>query len=442
MTTTAPSLLPTMESLITILPSPPHSKLSPHAPPSAAAHKTAAAASLSASVTSVPRVDPFAKGQQALRAAIVAKGYERRHWEHPIAPFLEPLLFRTQFNPYSLSCPVVRTVVEPPHKQQELLEGEQQQALVLVVVPQEQSLQAEEEDVTAATPSERTVTSLGGGLDDDDDTAHSSISSQNGTGMTQMGKEGQVSDSGNLLLEEDEAVELHSVSVLSELHEGKDDDDAESRSSSKSAVVVVLPSPSSPTVLIQTPQSNEEAPVGTQATLRPPKIAYRCLWYYRVPTTFPKPIVLGRRCAWALEHCVRRKLGGVCCDAHPLTIANMIYEATEIVPMGVDMFTNFKGRCSVWFETLEQAERVEAALHQRVWMAPIEHGYALWAERGVDAQFMLKQVRETMMLTTPPANNSTAARGGRGRAAGGAACAPKHFAFPTHLLTVEAWETR
>lgn len=138
------------------------------------------------------------------------------------------------------------------------------------------------------------------------------------------------------------------------------------------------------------------------------------LSYYRLPATFPQRLMVGHDCARSLMGCVRLRIGGICCEADPLVIANVIFAATGVSPAGVDVFTGHKGCGSIWLRTSREAHRVRTVLNQRVWMGPCELGYALLA-KSCDAGAYLEDALRAAAKKFGP------------------------LRFPTHMMTVDEW---
>lgn len=135
---------------------------------------------------------------------------------------------------------------------------------------------------------------------------------------------------------------------------------------------------------------------------------------FRSPLVFPLPVMYGVECAKELAGLPRLRIGGVCCEAHPLTVVNIIFEVTGITVAGADMFTNNKACCSVWARSEEDAQRILDAINKRVWMGPYNDGCAFRAVSESGAEFF----QECLAHSLTPG---------------------RRYHFPKHFMTVTPW---
>lgn len=135
--------------------------------------------------------------------------------------------------------------------------------------------------------------------------------------------------------------------------------------------------------------------------------------YDRRLCTLGAEVQCGKKCAERFSHLIRLKLGGVCCDLHALSIANIVYEASGVVCAGVDVFTRHKGCCSVWVRTEEEAQKMRSMMHHRVWMGPLSLGFAVRAKNAKSVEFLEDELHKQVKLRS------------------------EHY--PRHLVTVERY---
>ena len=111
------------------------------------------------------------------------------------------------------------------------------------------------------------------------------------------------------------------------------------------------------------------------------------------------------------------KLGGVCGDVPGEMIAHMVMVITGTVITHIDKFAHSMGRANLWLEQPDEAPAVMEMLDRRVWMAPLAHGYCVFAEDDQSLRWLEAYIDAT--------------REG-----------PSRVPFPRHLMTAERWIKR